>query len=251
MEILGIDIGGSGMKGAIVNITNGEFTSERYREATPLPSTPKAVAKTVAKMAEHFQWKGLIGCGFPSVIQKGKVLTAANIDKKWIDTRVESLFEEATGCIVKVVNDADAAGLAEATFGAGKGIEGLAILLTVGTGIGSAFIQDGLLVPNSELGHLRFKGSIAEHYASDAVRKKEELSWHIWGKRFNEYLNYVYSLFYPDVIILGGGASKKYDKFEDVIDVPTTVITAKLLNQAGIIGAALSAKALVKTHPNL
>ncbi|MEZ4775958.1 MAG: ROK family protein [Bacteroidia bacterium] len=248
MEILGIDIGGSGIKGAIVNITTGQLTSERIRYATPDPSTPKAVAKTVAKLAEHFHWKGLIGCGFPSVIQKGKVLTAANIDKKWVDIRVEALFEEATDCLVKVVNDADAAGLAEATFGAGRGIEGLAILLTVGTGIGSAFIQDGQLVPNSELGHLRFKGGIAEHYASDAARKKYELSWHVWGKRFNEYLNYVNSLFYPDVIILGGGASKKYDKFEDVIDVPTTVTTAKLLNQAGIIGAAMSAKSLVKNH---
>ncbi|MEZ4829430.1 MAG: ROK family protein [Bacteroidia bacterium] len=248
MEILGIDIGGSGIKGAIVNVTTGHLTSERLRYETPDPSTPKAVAKTVAQMVDDFQWKGLIGCGFPSVIQKGKVLTAANIDKRWIDTRVEALLEETTDCLVKVVNDADAAGLAEATFGAGKGIEGLALLLTIGTGIGSAFIQDGQLVPNSELGHLKFKGGIAEHYASDAARKKNDLSWHVWGKRLNEYLNYVYGLFYPDVIILGGGASKKFDKFEDTINVPTTVTTAKLLNLAGIIGAALSARALIKNH---
>ena len=244
MEILGIDIGGSGIKGAIVNTKTGKLVSERHRISTPKPSTPKAVAKTVHKLVKHFNWNGPIGCGFPSVILQGRTLTAANIDKKWIDVKVEKLFSEYTQCPVKVVNDADAAGLAEVAFGAGKEIEGLAILLTIGTGIGSALIINGELVPNSELGHLKFKGGIAEHYAADSARKNHDLSWNSWGKRLNEYMNYVYTLFYPDVFILGGGASKKFDKYSAQMDVPTEVVTATLLNNAGIIGAALAAKKL-------
>ena len=245
MEILGIDVGGSGIKGGIVNIESGSLITERHRIPTPQPATPKAVARTVARLTKHFDWKGPIGAGFPAAILDGIVKTAANIDSKWIGNPVEATFAQTTGCRVKVVNDADAAGLAEAYFGGGKEQKGLVVLLTLGTGIGSAFILDGVLVPNTEFGHLRFKGGIAEHYAADAVRKRQDLSWKEWGKRLNEYLHHVYRICYPNLIILGGGASKKFDKFSSFLDVPTLVKPAELLNQAGIVGAALAAKHLI------
>ncbi|MEL6592908.1 MAG: ROK family protein, partial [Bacteroidota bacterium] len=188
---------------------------------------------------------GPIGAGFPAAIQSGVSKTASNIDKSWIGVNVEDLFAEATACSVKVVNDADAAGLAEATFGGGKGQYGLVVLLTLGTGIGSALIIDGKLVPNTEFGHLKFKGGIAEHYAADSVRKRKDLSWKEWGKRLNEYLNHVNRICYPDLIILGGGASKKFEKFKEEIDVPVEIRPAELLNQAGIVGAALAGKVLL------
>lgn len=246
MEILGIDVGGSGIKGALVNIEQGELITERHRIPTPQPATPKAVAATVKELVEHFKWNGPIGCGFPAAVQQGVAKTAANIHKSWIGTDVQKSFEDATACPVRVINDADAAGLAEATYGAGREQEGLVLLLTLGTGIGSALIIDGNLVPNSELGHLLFKGGIAEHYTADSVRKKEDLSWKAWGKRLNEYLNYVHRMLYPDLIILGGGVSKKFDKYEEYLSVPTPVTPATLLNQAGIVGAALAAR--VPTH---
>jgi polyphosphate glucokinase len=244
MEILGIDIGGSGIKGAIVDSTHGTLTTERHRLETPQPATPQAVAHTVRQMVDHFAWKGPIGFGFPAVIQHGIARTASNVDKKWIGTDAQSLFEEATGCPVSVINDADAAGLAETNFGAGKGRKGLILVLTVGTGIGSALINQGSLIPNTELGYLRFKGDIAEHYVSDSVRRKEDLSWGKWGERFNAYLHHVSSLFYPDLIIVGGGASKKFDRYQDKIDLSIPVVPATLLNEAGIIGAALAAKTI-------
>ncbi|RMG67840.1 MAG: ROK family protein [Bacteroidetes bacterium] len=246
MEILGIDVGGTGIKGALVNTETGELITERKRIPTPQPATPVAVTKTVKKLVDFFQWKGPIGCGFPAPIQHGVARMAANIDKAWVDLDVEEMFLRETGCQVSVINDADAAGLAEANLGAGHGRPGLTLLLTIGTGIGSAFIIDGQLVPNSELGHLRFKGGIAEHYASDSARKKHNLSWSEWGKRFNEYLNHVHGLFYPDLVILGGGGSKKFHKYEAYLDVPSKVVPAELLNQAGIVGAALSAQQLIK-----
>ncbi len=243
MEVLGVDIGGSGIKGAIINTDNGEMLSERYRLDTPQPATPQAVAQTFHRLVKHFDWKGPVGVGFPAVVQHGIARTAANIDKKWIGTDAQNILHEAVGCPVTIVNDADAAGLAEEKFGAGSRRDGLIILLTVGTGIGSAIINDGILLPNTELGHLRFKGGIAEHYAADSVRKKEDLEWHKWGKRLNEYLKHVEGLFYPDLFIIGGGVSKKFAKYQDQINITTPVIPAKLLNQAGIIGAALAAKA--------
>ena len=242
MKVLGIDIGGSGIKGAPVDIRSGKMLAERYRIPTPKPAKPRAVAKTVKELVQHFDWSGPIGVGFPAVIQHGVARTAANIDKAWIGTNAISLLEDTTDCPVKVVNDADAAGLAEVTFGGGKGKSGLIILLTIGTGIGSALVKDGDLIPNTEFGHLKFKGGIAEHYAADSARKKFDLSWKEWAKRFDEYLNHVYKLFYPDLFILGGGASKKFDKFEEQLTVPTKVVPAKLLNQAGIVGAALAGK---------
>lgn len=240
MEILGIDIGGSGIKGAIVDTEHGELITERHRIDTPQPATPAAVSKTVKKLVEHFEWKGRIGVGFPAAVLDGVAMTASNIDKSWIKTDVANTFKEATGNNYKVVNDADAAGLAEVKFGAGKGREGLLMLITVGTGIGSAIINNGNLLANTELGHLRFKGGIAEKYAADSIRKAEGLSWDEWGNRFNEYLKHVYRLFYPNMIIIGGGASKKFDKFKHTITVKTEVIPAELQNHAGIVGAALA-----------
>ncbi|MDX2286763.1 MAG: ROK family protein [Bacteroidia bacterium] len=249
MEILGIDIGASGIKGSIVDTLNGKLLHERHRIPTPSPATPHQVAQTIRELVDHFGWRGLIGCGFPGVVQQGIARTAANVDKHWINTNIELLFGDATGLPVKAVNDADAAGLAECIFGAGHGRKGALLLLTVGTGIGSAFLMDGQLFPNTELGHLKFKGGPAEQYASDAARKREDLPWRDWAKRFNEYLNYVYSLFYPEIFIIGGGTSKKFDKFIEFIEVPCPVIPAELENSAGIVGAALAARALA--HPGV
>ena len=242
MKVLGIDIGGSGIKGAIVNIETGELLTERHRIPTPSPSTPDAVAETVAKLVRELEWEGPVGCGFPAAIQNGVSMTASNISKKWIGVNVEDLFSQTLGMPVAVVNDADAAGLAEVKFGGGKGRNGLILLLTIGTGIGSALITDGKLVPNSELGHLKFKGDIAEKYCSDAARKREDLNWKQWGKRFDQYLNHINRLFYPDLIVLGGGASKKFEKFEENLTVSVPVVPAELLNLAGIIGAAMAAE---------
>ena len=247
-KILGIDIGGSGIKGAIINVDSGIMLSERHRIETPQPATPKAVAKVFKELVDHFEWKGLIGCGFPAIIKNGVANSAANIDKKWLGVNVEELFSKATGCKVLVRNDADVAGIAEMTIGAGKGKKGSVMFLTIGTGIGSALFLDGQLVPNCEMGHLKFKGSIAEKYVADSIRKKEDLSWTEWGKRFNEYLQHLDFLFSPDLYILGGGASKKFDKFEEHLNVGCPVIPATYRNKAGIIGAAsLAAMNIEKT----
>jgi len=240
MKVLGIDIGGSGIKGAPVNTKTGELLGERYRIPTPQPSTPKAVAKVIAKIARHFDWKGPIGCGFPGVVQGGITKSAANVDKAWIGADAAGLIGKATGCPTKVYNDADVAGLAEMAFGAGKDRKGVVMLITIGTGLGTCIFTEGVLLPNTELGHIEFNGQDAELFASDAARKREDLSWKKWGKRFDAYLNYLYKLFSPDLIILGGGASKKFEKFSEYITVPTEVVTAETLNEAGIIGAALA-----------
>ncbi len=244
MKILGVDIGGSGIKGAPVDISTGELLAERHRIPTPKPATPKAVAKTLKKLVDHFEWKDKVCCGFPAVIQNDTVHTASNIDEKWIGTNAAQLFSEATGCPVMVLNDADAAGLAEETFGAGKDCKGVVLIITVGTGLGSALFIDGNLVPNTEFGHVFLKNRIAEEYASDATRKRENLSWGEWAKRFNRYLNHMEVLINPDRIIIGGGASKKRHKFFDDINIKAELIEATLLNNAGIIGAALAAKKL-------
>lgn len=245
MHILGIDIGGSGIKGTLVDIKKGEFAVERHRIATPQPSTPTAVAKTVAEIATHFKYKGPIGCTFPAVILHGVAMSAANVDKSWIGTDAETLFAEATGCPVHVLNDADAAGVAEMTHGVGRDRQGVVIMLTLGTGIGSAIFIDGILVPNTEFGHVEMNnGQEAEHYAASSVRESEDLSWKKWGKRLNKYLNYMEVLFTPDLFILGGGVSKKSEKFMEYIDVRAEVLPAELLNDAGIIGAAMAASKL-------
>lgn len=241
MEVLGIDIGGSGIKGAPVNCESGELTGERFRIPTPQPATPESVADTVKKLVKHFKWQGNIGCGFPAVVQNQIVRTAANIDDSWIGINAAALIKEKSKMPTAITNDADAAGLAEVHFGAGKDTKGVILVITVGTGIGSALFVNGQLVPNTEFGHLLFKETIAEKWASDAVRKKEDLSWKLWAKRFNEYLQHVERLTWPDKIIIGGGISKKSHKYFSEIKVQAELAEAKLLNNAGIIGAAMMA----------
>ena len=241
-KILGIDIGGSGVKGAIVNTKKGVLISDRYRIPTPQPATPEAVAEVIGKITSHFKWTGPVGVGFPGVIQQRIARTAANVDNSWIDKNLNELFSTVTGCKVHVVNDADAAGMAEVKFGAGKGQKGTLILITVGTGLGTVVFTNGKLVPNLELGHLMLHGSDAELYASDAARADHNLDWETWARRFNEYLLRIEELIWPDRIIIGGGASKKGEKFFPYLTTKAPVVPAKLMNQAGIVGAALTSK---------
>ncbi len=241
MEILGVDIGGSGIKVARVDAIKGELLSERVRVATPQPSTPSAVAGTLSEIIKELSWVGPIGCGFPAVVQKGVVRTAANINKKWIGTNAEELFSSATGCRTVVLNDADAAGIAEMRFGAGRDRNGVVMMITIGTGLGTALFTNGQLLPNSELGHLNVKGMKAEQYASDAVRKDKGLSWKKWGKRFDRVLREYEALFWPDLFVLGGGGSNKFEKFGQYLTVKAEVLPAQMLNEAGIVGAALAA----------
>jgi polyphosphate glucokinase len=241
MEVLGIDIGGSGIKGAPVDTETGQLTAERYRLPTPEPARPEPVAQSVAQIAGHFEWQGPVGCGFPSALQNGIVVTAANISNKWIGVNAAELFSETTGCPVVVLNDADVAGIAEMTFGAGRMHNGVVLIVTIGTGLGTALFTQGKLLPNAELGHVELNGSDAEMWASDAARKRDHLSWKKWAQRFDVYLNYLESLFWPELIILGGGASKKFDKFGGRLTVQAEVVPAQLLNDAGIVGAALAA----------
>jgi polyphosphate glucokinase len=245
MEILGVDIGGSGVKGAPVNIKTGELLAERHRIPTPDAATPKAVAKTVTQLVQHFDWTGAVGYGFPAVIQDSIIRTASNIDKSWIGTNVIELFMQSTKRMTKVINDADAAGLAEMKFGAGKDQNGVVLLITIGTGLGTAMFCGGKLFPNTEFGHILLNGKIAEQYASDAVRKNKELSWKKWAKRFNEYLNRLEELLWPDLIIIGGGASKKFNIFSEYLNINAKIVPAQLLNDAGIIGAALAAESMI------
>lgn len=242
-KALGIDIGGSGIKGAPVDLKKGILLEERHRIPTPQPATPEAVAETVGELVKHFSWKGKIGCGFPAAIQHGIVRTASNIDKSWIGIDAISLFEQSTQCKVKIVNDADAAALAEMEFGSGKDHKGMVIIVTVGTGIGTALFNNGQLFPNAELGHIYMpNGDKAELKTSDAARKREDLSWKKWAKQFNVYLGELDRLLWPDRIIIGGGASKKFEKFEDYLSINADVIPAQFLNEAGIIGAALASR---------
>ncbi|MDO9511310.1 MAG: ROK family protein [Bacteroidales bacterium] len=238
MNVLGIDIGGSGIKGAIVNTETGELLSERHRFPTPKPSTPRAIAETISMLSSHFSYTGIIGCGFPALIKNGFIKTAANIHQSWIEVDAARLFKEATSQNVFILNDADAAGLAEVQFGAGKGKMGTIILITVGTGIGTALFTQGKLLPNTELGHIKMYGKSAEKYCSDLVREKKDLSWMDWGKRFNEYLNYIEFLFSPELFIIGGGVSKKFDLYSQFLHCEAEIVPASLRNQAGIIGAA-------------
>ncbi len=247
-EVLGIDFGGSGIKGAPVDTKSGKLLDERHRIATPDPSSPKQVAKAIKELVKHFKWEGPVGCGFPAVVQNGVVRTAANIDKSWINTDARKLLKDTLKLPVWIINDADAAGLAEVKLGAGAGFKGAIVVLTIGTGIGSSLFIKGKLYPNTELGHVEFKGMDAEVYASDATRKKENLDWEAWGKRLNEYLSHIEFLCWPEMIILGGGASKKLDLFKDHLNLKAKLVPAKFLNEAGIIGAAMAAKVNLKKH---
>ncbi len=238
MHSLGIDIGGSGIKGAVVDLETGEFVTDRHRIATPKPATPAAVVDTVNEIVQRFQWSGPIGVGLPSVVQRGVARTAANIDDGWIGTHAEALLSEVTGCPARVLNDADAAGLAEFRYGAGRDTEGVVLLLTLGTGIGSALFSDGVLVPNTELGHLIIDGVEAEHFASDGVRKREALDWPTWSARLSHVLQHYHRLWWPDLIILGGGVSKRHTHFVHLLEVDAPIVPAQLQNRAGIVGAA-------------
>ena len=242
MEILGIDIGGTGIKGAPVDLATGALTAERYRLPTPEGARPKAVAEVVGKLARHFEWQGPIGCGFPAIIRHGVAYSAANVHSKWIGTDAAALFSVATGCPVHVLNDADAAGLAEMEFGAGKDQKGVVLMITIGTGLGSALFVDGRLVPNTELGHMELQGQDAEWLASDAARLRLKLSYKKWAGNFNLFLNRLELLFSPDLFILGGGAVKKQEKWLPLLKLNTPVAIARAGNEAGIVGAALSAR---------
>lgn len=246
MILLGIDIGGSGIKGGIVDTNSGQLIGERHRIPTPNPSTPRAIAETIAQLSEHFNYSGSIGCGFPALIKNGYIKTAANIHQSWIDVDATELFSNVTKQNVYILNDADAAGLAEVQFGAGKKAQGTVFMITVGTGIGTALFTDGKLLPNTELGHVKMYGKSAEKYCSDAVREKKDLTWKEWGKRFNEYLAYMEFLFSPSLFIIGGGVSKKFELFSEYLKCETTVVPALLKNQAGIIGAAAYAELFSK-----
>ena len=243
MEILGIDIGGTGIKGAPVDTETGALLAPRRRILTPPQAKPKPVAKVVAELVQHFDWKVSVGCGIPSVVPNGVIFTAANIHPSWVNTNADQLFEEYTHCPVHVVNDADAAGLAEVTFGAGKDQPGTIMVITIGTGLGSAIFIDGKLVPNTELGHLEIDGVDAETRASEVARQRQKLSWKKWGARFNKYLNTLEGLFWPDLFILGGGGVKNFSRFESYLLLRMArVVPAQMGNDAGIVGAALAAR---------
>jgi polyphosphate glucokinase len=239
MEVLGIDIGGSGIKGAPVDTDTGNLLAARYRLQTPSQAKPQPVAEIVGKIADHFNWKGHLGIGFPGVVRKGVTLTAANIHNDWVGLNAAKFIKKVTGCKTCIINDADAAGLAEMAFGAGKGRQGVVMVVTIGTGLGTALFTNGQLLPNSEFGHLEIDGVEAEWIASDAARKREKLSWKKWGRRFDQYLHTMEKLLWPDLIILGGGISKKYEEFLPYITVQAEVVPAKMFNEAGIVGAAV------------
>lgn len=239
MHILGIDVGASGIKGALVDLEKGRLSGERFRVPTPQPSTPEAMAGAFAEIVDFFNYKGPVGCGFPAIVKNGVACSAANIDKSWIGTDIQKVFGDACGCPVYATNDADAAGVAEMHFGLGKGEMGTVILITIGSGLGSALFRDGMMVPNTEFGHLIWKnGKIAEAYCSSGARERLKISRKEWAKRFNEYLQHLELLFSPDLFILGGGESKMFEQYKDIIQTQARVTPAKLLNNAGIIGAA-------------
>jgi polyphosphate glucokinase len=239
--IVGIDIGGSGIKGAPVDLASGTFAQERVRVATPQPSSVKHVVKAVSEVVDQFDASERIGIAFPGVVTGGVTRTAANVDASWIGAHAVDVFRDALGRPVTVINDADAAGTAEIAYGAGKDQPGLTVVLTFGTGIGSALFLDGNLLPNTELGHLQVRDKDAELRASDRVREADGLSWEKWAGRVEEYLRWLERLLWPNLIIVGGGVSKKADKFLPLVRIDTPIVPAALQNDAGIIGAALAA----------
>lgn len=240
-EALGVDVGGSGIKAAPVDLATGKRVAKRKRISTPQPSTPDAVYEVIARLVDHFDWQGPIGCALPAVVRAGIVYTAANIDDSWIGHNAAAELQARLAKPVHVLNDADAAGIAENEFGAAKEFTGVVILLTLGTGIGSAVFTDGVLVPNTELGHLEFHGDSAERYAAARI-VGEEISQADWALRLNEFLQHLERVMPPDVFILGGGISKNFDAYADVLQTRATVVPARFRNRAGIIGAALATR---------
>ncbi|MFL1011998.1 polyphosphate--glucose phosphotransferase [Flavisericum labens] len=242
MEILGIDIGGSGMKGAIIDSETGKLLSERYRIPTPKSRKPKAMAKTFKEIVEHFNYEGPIGCGFPSIVKNGVCQAKGNLHSSWVGIDAETLFSDACGLPVTVVNDADAAGYAVMNYGIGRGKTGLVVIITVGTGLGSGTFFNGELIPNLEMGQIPYKKhKKIEHWAAGSVKERENLTYKKWGKRFNVFLEIVETVLCPDYIILGGGTSKDFDEFKKWITIATPIAPAKLGNYAGLIGAAVAA----------
>lgn len=243
--MFGVDIGGTGIKGAPVDLDKGDLSEERFKVLTPQPSTPESVIEGVQEVVTHFGHTGPLGVTFPGVVVDGVTRTAANVDQGWVGFDARTKISEKLGLPVVVLNDADAAGVAEITFGAGRGRGGTIILLTLGTGIGSAIFVDGRLVPNTELGHLELHGHDAEKKASAKAREDEDLSWHHWAHRLTKYLAHVEMLFSPDLFVLGGGVSRKAEKFVPLIEgIKAEIVPAELQNNAGIVGAAMAAAKL-------
>lgn len=240
--VLGIDVGASGIKGNLVDTEKGQVIAERIKIETPDKSTPENVLKVIKTIVEHFNWEGKdIGIGFPSIISKGKTLSAANIDDDWLNFEAEKFLKEGLNSNLRLINDADAAGIAELYHGAAKGKDGTVILLTLGTGIGSAMFLDGKLLPNSELGHLHYKKSIAEHYAANSVRERKDLKYKDWSIELQKILLYIEHIFSPNLFILGGGVSKRFDRFSAYLNkVRAEIVPAEMKNDAGIIGAAMA-----------
>ncbi|MGN6792752.1 MAG: polyphosphate--glucose phosphotransferase [Streptosporangiaceae bacterium] len=239
--VLGIDIGGTGIKAAPVDVEAGRLQSERVKLPTPQPAAPEPMAQVIRQLVDQFTWRGPIGITFPGVVSAGTIMTAANLHQSWIGVNAVTFLGEATGQPVTVLNDADAAGVAEMRFGAGRGESGTVLLLTLGTGIGSALFYNGVLIPNTEFGHIEIKGKDAETRASERAREEGELSWHKWAGRVDEYLDKMESLIWPELIIIGGGISKKSDKFLPRLSLRARIVPAALLNDAGIVGAAMAA----------
>jgi len=240
--MLGIDIGGSGIKGAIVNTKTGEILTERYRIATPKPATPEAVVKVINEMIAHFHWKKSVGCSFPTTIVNGKCIHTGNLNEQWLHVKVDKLFKKRCKLPFFVSNDADLAGLAEVSLGAAKKEKGVVIVITIGTGIGSGLFYDGMLIPNLEVGRmLHTDGQIIELHTADSIRKKENLSLEEWAKRFDTLLAYLKIVYTPSLIVLGGGISKKYEDFKQHLTTDVKVKVAEFRNNAGIIGAAMYA----------
>ncbi|MFD8077523.1 polyphosphate--glucose phosphotransferase [Streptomyces sp. NPDC059718] len=245
MSVFGVDIGGSGIKGAPVDLGRGDLAEERFKVLTPHPATPDAVAECVKQVVDHFGWTGPVGATFPGVVTHGMTRTAANVDKGWIDMDAAGLLSQKVGCAVTLLNDADAAGMAEMEYGAGHGRKGTVIVLTLGTGIGSAVFIDGNLLPNTELGHLELHGHDAETKASTKAKDDEDLTWEHWAKRLHKYLTHVEMLFSPELFILGGGVSRKADRFLPLLTgIRAEIVPAALQNNAGIVGAGMAAAAV-------
>jgi len=241
-NLLGIDVGGTGIKGALVDIKKGEFVSDKVKYKTPQKSGPNEVLEVFKKMLKDLDWEGKpFGCGFPSIIKNDICYSAANIDDRWIGVNLAELFKKELGVKTSFGNDADLAALAEMRFGKGKGVMGKVLLITLGTGIGSGLFMDQKLIPNSELGHLHYKKSIVEHYAGNKAREDKNLSWSEWGKELDKVLKYMDLILNPDLFLLGGGVSKKFKHYKEYLTLDTEIIPAKLLNNAGIIGAAMLA----------
>lgn len=249
MQALGIDIGGSGVKGAPIDIIKGELLAERYRIPTPQPATPTAIVGAIMEMVQHFHWSGPIGCGYPGVVKAGTIYTAANLDDSWVGYDLQQGLERLTHAPAHIINDADAAGIAEMQFGAGRGRRGLVAIITIGTGLGVAAFIDGRLIPNLELGHIEIDGEDAETRASDAAREREDLSWKKWAKRVDRYLYTLEKLISPDLFIIGGGVSKDLEKFAPhFTKTSVEIVPAMLLNNAGIVGAGMAAYEMGKVN---